>query len=322
MKAIVLRGYGEPEALELVELEKPKPGRGEVLVKVRATAVNDWDWCYARGKPYIYRLIFGLTKPKVAVLGAEVAGTVEAVGEGVQKLELGDDVYGDTSEAGFGGFAEYVCVRESALGKKPPAMSFEQAASLPHAAMLALQGLVDVGKLQHGERVLINGAGGGVGTIGVQIAKRYGAEVTGVDSAAKLDLLRDFGFDRVLDYRQQDFTKDGQRYDLILDAKTNRSPFAYLRALTPGGRYVTVGGAVTRLLQTACAGSLIAAFSRKRAHIVALKPNKDLAYVNELFETTGLRCAIDGPHPLRDVPRALRRFGNAEHIGKIVIKVA
>lgn len=321
MKAIVLRSYGEPEALELVELDKPKPGPGQVLVRVRATAINDWDWCYARGRPYIYRLLFGLTKPKVTVLGAEVAGTVEAVGEGVQKLGLGDDVYGDTSEAGFGGFAEYVCVRETALARKPRAMSFEQAASLPHAAMLALQGLLDVGNLQRGERVLINGAGGGVGTIGVQIAKRHGAQVTGVDSAAKLDLLRDFGFDRVIDYREQDFTREGQRYDLILDAKTNHSPLAYLRALTPVGRYVTVGGAVPRLLQTACAGPLIGAFSRKRVHVVALKPNKDLAYVNELFEAGGLRCAIDGPHPLREVPRALRRFGNAEHVGKIVITV-
>ena len=322
MKAIVLRSYGEPETLELEEVEKPAPRRGEVLVKVRATSVNDWDWSYARGKPHIYRLVFGLSKPKLSVLGVEVAGTVEAVGEGVRNLALGDDVYGDTSEAGFGGFAEYVCVREDALAKKPTTMSFEQAAALPHAAMLALQGLVDVGELQNGEKVLINGAGGGVGMIGVQIAKRYGAEVTGVDSAAKLDVLRDLGFDRVIDYRERDFTRDGQRYDLILDTKTNRSPGAYLRALTPGGRYVTVGGEPLRLLQALCAGPLIAAFSRKRVRIVALKPNKDLAYVNELFDSGDLKCVLDGPYPLRDVPRALRRFGNAEHVGKVVITVA
>ena len=219
MKAIVLTHYGPPGVLQLQEINKPEPTHGEVLVKVCATAVNDWDWCFVRGKPYIYRLMFGLTKPKVRVLGAEVSGTVEAVGNGVRRFKLGDDVYGDVSEAGFGAFAEYVCVREDALALMPPGMPFEQAAAIPHAAMLALQGLVDVGRIQKGERILINGAGGGVGTFGVQIAKQYGAEVTGVDRESKLDTLRAVGFDHVIDYRQQDFTRNGQRYDLILDAK-------------------------------------------------------------------------------------------------------
>lgn len=322
MKAIVLSQYGPPEGLSLREVAKPEPRDGEVLVKIRATAVNDWDWCFVRGKPYLYRLLFGLVTPKVSVLGAEIAGTVEAAGRGASRFAPGDHVYGDISQAGFGGFAEYVCVSENALAPKPPAMSFEQAAALPHAAMLALQGLVDVGELRHGERVLVNGAGGGVGIIAVQIAKRQGAEVTGVDSASKLDTLKAVGFDHAIDYRQQDFTRTGQRYDLILDTRTTRSPLRYLDALQPGGRYVTVGGHLPRLLQAALLGPLIARLTGKQLRIVNLKPNKDLAQVNALFEAHGLRCVIDGPYPLDQVPQAIRRFGDAGHIGKIVITVA
>jgi NADPH:quinone reductase-like Zn-dependent oxidoreductase len=322
MKAIVLTRYGSPNVLRLAEVAKPEPGDDEVLVRVRATAVNDWDWSFVRGKPYIYRLMFGLLRPKVAVLGAEVSGTVEATGNRTTKFQIGDHVYGDISAAGFGGFAEYVCVRADALARKPPGMTFEQAAALPHAAMLALQGLVDVGQIRHGERVLINGAGGGVGTIGVQIAKQYGAEVTGVDSAVKLDTLRSVGFDHVIDYQREDFTRSGQRYDLILDTKTNRSTFSYLRSLNPGGRYVTVGGSVPQLLQAFCVGPLISRISGKHVRIVALKPNKDLGYVNDLFETKGLEWVIDGPYPLSDVPQAVQRFGEAKHVGKVVITVA
>jgi len=323
MKAIVLTHYGSPDqVLRLEEVPKPEPAEDEVLVRVRAAAVNDYDWCFVRGKPYLYRLMFGLMKPKVAVLGAEVAGTVEAVGSRVTTFQPGNHVYGDISEAGFGGFAEYVCVREDALCRKPPGMTFEKAAALPHAAMLALQGLVDVGQIQPGEKVLINGAGGGVGTIGVQIAKQYGAEVTGVDRAFKLDTLKSMGFDHVIDYQQADFTRSGQRYDLILDTKTNRSPMRYLRALNPDGRYVTVGGHLPRLLQTACMGPLINRFSGKQVRIVALKTNKDLGYVNDLFETKGLEFAIDGPYSLSEVPQAIQRFGEAKHTGKIVITVS
>lgn len=322
MKAIVFRRYGSPDVLRLEEVPKPEPREDEVLVRVRATAVNDWDWSFVRGKPYVYRLMFGLVRPGVAVLGAEVAGTVEAAGRRATRFQPGDDVYGDLSEAGFGGFAEYVSVREDALARKPPGMTFEQAAALPHAAMLALQGLVDVGQIRPGERVLINGAGGGVGTLGVQIAKQFGAEVTGVDAALKLGMLRAMGFDHVVDYRREDFTRTGRRYDLILDTKTNRSPFRYLRALKPGGRYVTVGGQVPRLLQVFSLGPLVSRLTGKQVRIVALKPNKDLGYINELFEKNGLELVIDGPYPLHDVPQAVRRFGEAQHIGKVVITVA
>lgn len=322
MKAVVLSRYGSPDGLRLAEIPKPEPAEGEALVRVHASAVNDWDWAYVRGRPYVYRLMFGLVTPRTAVLGAEAAGTVEAVGRGVTTVQPGDRVYGDLSEAGFGGFAEYVAVREDALGRMPTGMTFTQAATLPHAALLAVQGLIDVGRIQRGERVLINGAGGGVGTIGVQIAKTFEADVTGVDRDFKLDTLRSVGFDHVIDYRREDFTRSGRRYDLILDTRTNRSPFRYLRALAPGGRYVTVGGRLPRLLQLLALGPLIARTTGKQMRIVALKPNKDLAYVNDLFETRGLRFVIDGPYPLADVPQAVRRFGEAGHIGKIVITVA
>lgn len=322
MKAIVLERYGPPDGLQLRELAKPEPGENQVLVRVHNAAVNDWDWCFVRGRPYVYRLMFGLRRPSVAVLGAEVAGTVEATGESARRFQPGDRVYGDLSEAGFGAFAEYVCVREDALAPMPAGMSFEQAAAIPHAAMLAYQGLVDVGRIERGNRLLINGAGGGVGMIGLQIAKQYGAEVTGVDSGPKLDAMREAGFDHVIDYRREDFTASGERYDLILDTKSDRSPLRYLRALAPAGRYATVGGRVPRLVQIGLLGSLISRISGKGVHMVVIKPNKDLDYVNDLFTSKGLECLIDGPYPLSDVPQAIQRFGEAKHIGKVVITVA
>lgn len=322
MKAIVLRHYGSPEDLRLEELPRPEPRPNEVLVKVYATSVNDWDWSYVRGRPYALRPLYGLRKPNVSILGTEVAGTVEATGDQVTKFKVGDRVYGDLSEAGFGGFAEYVSVRADALGHMPEGMTFQDAASLPHASMLALQGLVDIGQLQRGERVLINGAGGGVGTIGLQIAKQYEAEVTGVDAGFKLDDLKSLGFDHVVDYEQVDFTQAGEQYDVILDAKTTRSTLRYLRALTPGGRYTTVGGQLRRLLQTFVLGPPVARLTGKQTRVVALKTNKDLDLVSQMFSRGQLNCVIDGPYSLEDTPEAVRRFGEAKHIGKVVITVA
>lgn len=322
MKAMVFRRYGPPERLRLVDRVPPVPEAGEVLVAVRATSVNDWDWGLVRGRPYLLRLGFGLVKPRVKVPGAEVAGTVEAVGDRVTRFRPGDHVYGDISTEGLGGFAELVCVSEKALAPKPEAMTFEQAAALPHAAMLALQGLVDLGRIQPAERILINGAGGGVGTLGVQIAKRYETEVTGVDAGFKLEALRSMGFDHVLDYREVDFTRTGERYDLILDTRTNRSPFRYLRALRPRGRYVTVGGDLLRLLQIFCLGPLLFRAAGKRVRVLGLDPNKDLEWVNESFEEHRLEPVIDGVYPLSEAPRALEHFGAARHIGKIVITVS
>ena len=322
MKAVVLTHYGSTKALRIEEVEKPEPKHDEVVIKVHATTVNDWDWSLVRGKPYPYRLMSGLIKPKISILGAEVAGIVEATGDSVTRFSQGDRVYGDISEAGFGGFAEYVSVQEDALFKMPSEMTFEEAASLPHAALLAWQGLIDVGSIQQGETVLINGAGGGVGAIGVQIAKNYGCKVTGVDRASKLDALTKIGFDQVIDYQRTDFTSTGQRYDLIFDTKTTRSPFQYLKALKADGRYVTVGGHLPRLLQVFSMGRIITRVTGKRFAIVALKTNKGLDNINQMFESGSLRSLIDGPFSLADVPQAIERFGKADHIGKIVIKVA
>ena len=321
MQAIVLTKYGERGVLKLQEVPKPVPIDNEVLLKVLATTVNDWDWCLMRGKPAVYRLFMGLRKPKVTILGAEVAGRVERVGVGVQGFNLGDAVYGDISETGFGGFAEYVCVPESSLVPKPKSMTFEEAASIPHAFALAWQGLVEKGNMQPGQRVLINGAGGGVGTFGVQLAKHYGAETTGVDSGAKLATMREIGFDHVIDYQQEDFTQGGERYDLILDTKTNRPPGKYRRVLKPNGTYVTVGGQLPRLLQTFVAGFLSSRISSKRMRVVSLKTNKDLNRANELFEAGKLRCVLDGPYKLADVPEAVQRFGVSRHTGKVVVSV-
>ena len=267
------------------------------------------------------RLLSGLLKPKLKILGVDVSGEVETVGKDVTRFQPGEKVYGDLSECGFGGFAEYVCAKESSLALKPESMTFVEAAALPHAVMLALQGLRDQGQLIQGQKVLINGGGGGVGTLGVQIAKMLGVEVTGVDNSGKLQMMRSIGFDHVIDYTKEDFTRTGQGYDLILDTKTNRSIFKYLRALNPNGTYVTVGGSMARLFQAFFLGSLIRTLTKKNIRVLALEPNKDLDYVNELFESGKIKPIIDGPYELSETPEALQRFGQGIHKGKIVISI-
>jgi NADPH:quinone reductase-like Zn-dependent oxidoreductase len=299
--------------LELREVATPKPNAGQVLVRVLAASVNDWDWGMLRGS-LENRLLGGLLRPKVHVFGCDIAGRVEAVGAGVTALQPGDEVYGDLSSSGFGAFAEYVCAPESGLARKPAAMTFEQAAAIPQAGMLAVQGLIDVGRITSGQKVL--------GTFALQIARLYGAEVTVVDKPGKLEMLRAMGADHVIDYLSEDFTRGGERYDLILDAKTDRSPFAYVRALNPDGTYVTVGGSIPRLLQALVLGPLIARLYHKHVRIVGLKTNKDLAYMNELFEAGTLRPVIDRTYTLVDLPEALRFFGTGDHKGKIVVTLA
>jgi len=247
VKAIVYEKYGTPDVLQLKEVAKPVPGEDEVLVKVHAASINDWDLGLLYGD-FINRMLNGLRKPRRNILGSDIAGKIETVGKKVKRFKAGDDVYGDLSGQ-WGGFAEYVCAPEKSLSLKPAAMSFEEAAAIPQAAMLAVQGLIDKGKIKQAQKVLINGAGGGVGTFAIQIAKLYNAEVTGVDKATKLEMLRSIGFDHVIDYTKEDFTKNGKVYDLILDAKTNRSAFDYARSLNRNGVYVTVGGSIGHLLQ-------------------------------------------------------------------------
>jgi NADPH:quinone reductase-like Zn-dependent oxidoreductase len=318
MKAIVFTKYGSPDVLELREVEKPAPRDGEVLIRVHAVSLNDWDVGALGGTPFVNRLLFGLWKPKKQILGSDVAGTVEAVGRDVRHFQPGDEVFGDLSGE-WGGFAEYVRARVSALARKPPGMTFEQAAAIPQAGMLAVQGLRDVGRIQPGQKLLINGAGGGVGTFAIQLARSYGCEVTAVDSPAKLATLSSLGAHHVIDYTREDFTRGGERYDLILDVKTSRSVVDCARALKRGGAYVTVGGSMPRLLHAVVVKRWIAMTRDNHIRVVVLKQNKDLGYFSELFEAGKVVPVIDGPYSLAEVPETFRRFGAGLHIGKVVI---
>ena len=273
MKAIVCTKYGPPDVLQLKEVEKPTPKEEEVLVKVHAASVNAADLETLRGV-FIVRIV-GPLKPMYKILGTDIAGRVEAVGRNVKQFQPGDEIWGDLSYPhGFGTFAEYVCVPENALRLKPASMTFEEAAAVPTAAVVALQHLLAKRPIQPGQKVLINGAGGGVGTFAVQLAKYFGAEVTGVDSTRKLDMLRSIGADQVIDYTQEDFTKSGQRYDLILDVVAYRSIFDYKRALSPKGIFVFVGGSTAAIFQALLLGPLISMTGSKKMGIVMGKPNK------------------------------------------------
>ncbi|PKD44683.1 NAD(P)-dependent alcohol dehydrogenase [Rhodohalobacter barkolensis] len=321
MKAILLKKYGMPNDLEIGEVTKPVPSEGEVLVKIHAASINDWDWGLVRGKPFIIRLFFGLRKPKIEIPGVDISGTIEAVGDGVSSFTAGDEIYCDLSECGLGGFAEYVCVPEKMLSKKPSNISHNDASALPHAGILALQGLVEKGKVKTGQRVLINGAGGGVGTLGIQILKPYGVEVTGVDSGEKLDLMKSLGFDKLMDYRKADFTAIGEKYDLILDTKSTRSPFKVARSLKKDGRYVTVGGSMVRLLEIVLFGWLISLFTGKKLSVLTLKANKGLDQISKLVEQGQLSPVVDGPYEFDKIPELIQYFGDGRHLGKIVVEM-
>ncbi len=320
MKAIVYHEYGSPDVLEFQDVDKPVVKDDEVLVRVHAASVNSWDWDLLTGT--FQGRLGAFRTPKYKILGADIAGRVEAAGRNVEQYQPGDEVFGDVSGCGWGGFAEYVSVPESALAPKSDSLTFAEAAATPQAAVLALQGLRDKGQLQPGQSVLIYGAGGGVGTFAVQIAKSFGAEVTGVDSTGKLDTMRSIGADEVIDYTQEDFTKNGRHYDLILDVAASRSIFDYRRALRPGGIFVVVGGSTAALLQTVFLGSLVSMIGSKKTGILIHKPNqKDLVYLNELLETGKVVPVIDGTYPLSEVARAFRRFGEGHVKGKVVITV-
>ncbi len=321
MKAIICRKYGFPDVLELDDIDKPTAGDDEVLVRVHAASVNSWDWDNLRGTRFIVRLLMGLRTPKYEIPGADIAGRVEAVGRNVKRLQPGDEVFGDLCGCGWGAFAEYVCAPEDALALKPPNATFEQAAAVPQAAVMALQGIRDYGHTQPGHKVLINGAGGGVGTFAVQIAKSFGAEVTAVDSTGKLDMMRSIGADHVIDYTRRDFTDSGQRYDLILDVVGYRSMFDYARALGPKGIYVMVGGSMARVLQLLLLGRWLSMTGSKKMVILAHEPNKDLAFLTELLESGTVVPVIDGHYTLSQLPEALQQLGEGRVRGKAVITV-
>ena len=321
MKIPVVKKYGNPEeVVEFVEAQDPVPSKDEVLVRIKATAVNDYDWSLTSGKPFLYRVFFGLRKPrKKHGLGMEFAGVIEALGEGVTNFQLGDEVYGDTSDFGFGCFGELVAVNVGCVNEKPSFISFEEATALPHAGLLAWQGLVTKGKLRKGQKILINGGGGGVGMLGLQIAKAFSCDVTGVDTGPKLQTMLDKGYDRVIDYKTDNFTKNGELYDLVLDCRSDKSPWAYKRSLQPGGVFVTVGGKPGVLLRLLFFGRLATMFSSKRLKILGLKPNQGLNELHKLIQAGKLEVVIDGPHHLADAATQIQRFGDGVHTGKIVL---
>ncbi len=323
MKAIVYTQYGAPlDVLQFKEVEKPTPGDNEVLIKVHAASINAADWHIVRADPFLARFATGLLKPKNTIPGADVAGRVEAVGRSVTLFRPGDEVFSDLSACGWGAFAEYVCASKNALVLKPANMTFEQAAAVPLAAVTALQGLRDKGQIKAGQKVLINGASGGVGTFAVQLAKSFGAEVTGVCSTSKMDMVRSLGADHVVDYTREDFTKNGQRYDLILAANGNRSIFDYQRALSSEGIYVMVGGSMTQLFQAMLLGPGISmAGSKKMGNMLARQNQKDLTFVKELLETGKIVPVIDRRYPLSAVPEAIGYLEEGHAKGKVVITV-
>jgi len=324
LKAILFTKYGPPDVLQLKEVEKPTPKDNEALVKVHAASLNAADFEYRRGV-FVVRLLYrGLLKPKYKILGSDIAGRVETVGRNVKQFKPGDEIWGDLSfPYGFGTFAEYVCIPENALRLKPASMTFEEAAAVPTAAVVALQHLLAKRPIQPGQKVLINGAGGSVGTFAVQLAKYFEAEVTGVDSTNKLDMVRSIGADHVIDYTQEDFTKNGQRYDLILDVVVHRSIFDYRRALSPKGICLFVGGSMTRVFLNMLLGPLISMIGSKKMGLGMWKPNKeeDLAFLKELLEAGKVVPVIDRRYPLSEVAEAFRYLEEGHAKGKVVITV-
>lgn len=321
MKAVVHDRYGSPDVLRLADVPPPSPGPNEVLVRVSAASLNSWDWDLLTGTPLAFRLAHGLLRPRHRVLGADVAGRVEAVGDRVTRFAPGDDVFGDLSAHQWGGFAELACAPEGAWIRRPPSMSVEQAAALPQAGCMAQQGLFDDGGIQPGHAVMINGGGGGVGTFAIQIARAQGAEVTAVDRTDKLDTMRALGADRVVDYTREDFAREASRYDLILDVTVHRSMFAYARALRRGGTYVMLGGAPGRILQLVVVGPWISWRQGKRMRLSIAKPNNGLATLIERFEAGTVTPIIDRVYALDEVPEAFRHFERGVH-GKLVVRVA
>lgn len=321
MKAVVCGRYGPPESLRFTEVEKPVPQHGEVLIKVMAASINAADWHVMRGEPFIGRPMMGTWQgPKYPILGSDIAGEVEAVGEGVTQLKAGDAVFGAMSAHHWSGFAEYVCATEDAVVLKPAGVSFEDAAAAPIAAITALQALRDTGHVQAGQQVLINGASGGVGTFAAQIAKSYGAEVTAVCSTRNIEMVRGLGADHVIDYTQEDFTQSSQRYDLIVAVNGYHPIWDYRRALRPGGVYVMAGGANAQMFQALLLGPALSGSEGKRLGSVSAKANKpDLLAVGQLLEAGKIKPVIDRSFPLSQIVEAFQYFEGEHARGKVIL---
>lgn len=318
MKALVYRQYGSPGVLQPQDVDKPIPRGHEVLVRVYASSINSWDWDLLTGTPPVYRLLFGIFRPKHAILGFDIAGVVEAIGENVTRFKPGDEVAGDLSGSAMGGFAEYTCAREEDLRFKPKLLSFQEAAAVPQAAVLAYQALTFGKPLKENEKVLINGAGGGVGTFAIQMAKNAGAEVTAVDIAEKADVMLSLGADFVLDCKQTDFTSIGKKYDRIIDVTATRSVWQYSKILNQGGVLGIVGGKVSAILQTAMLGFL---FGKKKLGIVVHKANHNLDHILEMVSTGKIKPLIGRCYKLSELSEAFGFYATGNHQGKIVILV-
>jgi NADPH:quinone reductase-like Zn-dependent oxidoreductase len=318
MKAIVYEKYGPPEVLRYKEVEKPVPADDQVLIKIHAASINAADWHLLTADIFLIRFMTGFLKPKNQIFGEDISGIVEAVGKNVTKFQPGDEVFGDIFGTGTGGYAEYACASENAVVIKPASLLFEEAAALPMASVTALQGLRDKGQIKPGAKVLINGASGGVGSFAVQIARSFNAEVTAVCSTGKMEMARSLGADHVIDYTKEDFTKNGQQYDLILAANGYHPIADYHRALSPNGKYVMAGGSVGQMFGAMLLGPL---YSRKGKEMGALsaKPNsKDLNFIKDLFEAGKLKPLIDKVFPLSEAVEAFRYFGEGHTRGKVV----
>jgi NADPH:quinone reductase-like Zn-dependent oxidoreductase len=323
MKAIVYTKYESPDVLEYKEVEKPSPKDDEVLVKIHAAALNAADWHLLRADPFVVRFFGGLLKPKFNILGADIAGVVEAVGKNVKQFNVGDEVFGDLSGCGWGGFAEYTTASENALVMKPKNLSFEQAAAVPLASITALQALRDKGKIQLGLKVLINGASGGVGTFAVQIAKSYGAEVTAVCSTSKINIMRTIGADTIIDYTKEDFTQNGKSYDLIIAANGYHTISDYKKALSKNGIYVMTGGTGAQMAQAMFLGPVMSLYGNKKMGNLLAKANKkDLIFIKELIEAGKVTPVIDRRYPLGKVAEAMRYLEEGHASGKIVINIS
>jgi NADPH:quinone reductase-like Zn-dependent oxidoreductase len=323
MKATICERYGPPDVLQIKEIDKPVPTDDQVLIDVHAASLNAYDWHSLTADIFLVRLMGGgLRRPKHKIPGADVAGRVEAVGRNVKQFVPGDEVFGDLAGCGGGAFAEYVCAPENALARKPAGLTFEQAAAVPMAAVTALQGLRDEGQIKPGQKVLINGASGGVGTFAVQIAKSFGAEVTAVCSTRNVELARSLGADHVIDYTQEDFTRNGQHYDLILGANGYHALADYRRALAPRGIYVSSGGSMAQIFEGMLLGSWMSKAGGKKLGGVSAKPSqKDLVFVKGLLEAGKVIPIIDKCYPLSEVPEALRYLGEGHARAKVVITV-
>ncbi len=320
MKAIVHDRYGPPDVLRLEDVPDPVVGDDDVLVRIHAASVNAGDWHVMRADPFFIRMIYGgLLRPKFPILGSDIAGTVEAVGRNVTQFRPGDEVFGDLAESGFGAFAEFACAPEAALALKPANTTFREAAAVPVAGMAALQALRDKGRIQSGQRVVVNGASGGVGTFAVQIARSFGAEVTGVCSTRNLDLVRSIGADQVIDYTHDDYTRIGRQYDLIVDAAAFGSVRRHLRALDAGGAYVMVGGGTAPMFQVMALAPWVAR-TGKRIEFLTSKPRQeDLNVLKDLIEAGDISPVIDRRYTLAEVPEAVRYVEAGHTQGKVVI---